>query len=110
MCTGNLNVDAPKLYGDSAVPFRGHVKCNRYARGKSNAPHAKRKGGHRKAGVRTRDHQRGGGQGIYRFLQQGKAVLCPRLPYPRPMQGEILETETAGRCRQERRRVTDIYA
>ena len=25
-CTGNLNVDTPKLYGDSAVPFRGSRK------------------------------------------------------------------------------------
>ena len=51
-----------------------------------------------------------GGQGIYRFLQQGKAVLCPRLPYPRPIQGEVLETEIAGHCRQEWWQVTDIYA
>ena len=35
-CTGNLNVDTPKLYGDSAVSFRGHVKYNRYARRKEN--------------------------------------------------------------------------
>ena len=42
-----------------------------------------------------------GSQGIYRFLQQGKAILCPWLPHSCPIQGEVLEAETAGHCRQE---------
>ena len=46
-----------------------------------------------------------GGQGIYRFLQQGKAVLCPRLPYPRPIQGEVLEAKASGHCAEQIRGV-----
>ena len=46
-----------------------------------------------------------GGQGIYRFLQQGEAVLCPRLPYPRPIQGEVLEAKASGHCAEQIRGV-----
>ena len=80
----------------------GHVKYNRYTRRKSNVPHTKRKGEHRKAGIRTRDHQRGGSQGILRFdtkyrqLRQGVHEIGRHRGHPR-----------GGRSAE--RRVTELF-
>ena len=54
-----------------------------------NVPHTKRKGEHRKARVCTRDHRRGGGQGMLRFdtkyrqLRQGVHEIGRHQGHPR---------------------------